>query len=185
MKHELTVTLNNGTEYICPGVDTVTLAGMLTMLENPHAQTSMMPLDWTDAPGPQRRLKYNQAHVKVGHVSSVHARPSLWVGVRSMFLQVKSVWEVDGDALGTGIPVIPTLVRVEEIADGYVTMNVVSPTLPGNGLQSPGKVSVDAFIEVTTPVSVDRLMDHGVVLNSDDVIGRWPTDAEMREALTS
>lgn len=185
MKHTLTVTMNNGEVYEASDVDTRTLAGMLAMAESPTAQIGMMPLEWTTPPGAQRRLKYSQTHVRVGHVSSIQAQPAFWVGVRALFLEERSVWEIDADAMGYGAPILPTIVRLEEIVEDRATLTLVVPDTAGIGLAPSTTLPLDVFIEVTSPVSVDRLMDHGVVLSPWASIGRWPTDEEMRERLSS
>ena len=185
MQHHVTVTMNNGREYEARDVDTTTLAELISAMDNPTAQTRMMPLEWTTDPGPQRRMKYHQVHVRAGHVSAVQAVPSFWVGVRAMFTQEGQVWEVLADALGTGQPGFDSLVRVEAVDGDSVLLSMVA-AMDGNGLaQGEITLPVAAFVEVTSPASVDRLMDYGVALSPGDTIGRWPTHEEMLARLNS
>ena len=185
MQHHVTVTMNNGREYECIASDTPTLAHMIGMVENAN-QTVMIPLEWNTGPGPQRRLKYHQVHVKVGHVSAIQARPSLWAGVRAMFLQEGQVWEIQKDALGTGSPDTDVLVRLDVIDGAELLISMVAVMGDGPMPEKPTMtVGVETFVETTSPASVDRLMDYGVVLSPGDTIGRWPSDDEMRKALYS
>lgn len=183
MKHKVIVTTIGGREIETSPMETSSVAGLIALLENPHAQNALVPLESDTEPGPQRRRRHHQVHIRVHQVESVRAVPALWVGVRSLFLEAGTVWEITPDALGSGIPMESVLVRAEAVDEDHVLLEVLAPTGVRHGLKAAG-LHLDAFVEVTAPVSAERLTDYGVTLGQDDTLGRYPTDDEMKARLS-
>ena len=187
MKHLMIVTMVDGRQYEARGIDTRTLAGWINAAAT--SQTDLAPLEWTDGPTGSTRATIHQAHLRLGHVSSIEAQPSLWCGVRSLFLEPGQVWEIPADAMSRNHPVIPTLVRVEEVsmdgAEDKVTFSVLAPADRTNGLPATVVVPTAAFVDVTSPVSPDRAMDYGVPLPEGSFLGQWPSEDDMRARLSS
>lgn len=184
MKHRVTITTTLGRELETTPMETSAIIGLVHLMENASAGNVMVPWEWVTEPGPQRRRRHHQSYTRVCAVAQIDVNPPVWVGVRAMFLEAGSVWEILADSLGTGQPAVDALVRVEVVEEDRVALTLIATiddrTAPGADLTLP----LEAFVEVSSPASVDRLMDYRVTLADGDTIGRYPTDDELAARLS-
>lgn len=184
MKHRVTVTTHTGRDLEIKPMDTTAIIGIVNLFENPQAGAAMVPLEWESEPGPQKRRRHFQSYVRISQIESLAVSPPVWVGIRAMFLEPGSIWEVTPDSLGTGVPLESVLLRVEDLDDSHVLISVVAPKEVRHGLFKTTNLALDTFAEITAPVSAERLTDYGVTLSPGDTLGRYPTDKELAERLS-
>lgn len=189
MYHLMTFRTISGREYDARPVDTSTVAAVLSSMASPRAQDSFIPLELIPQEG-SRVTEYRQLHLRISQVESMEAFPGLWVGVRALFLEEHQLWEVVQGSLGVddkGVasPVVDALVRVTRVDPDTVTFVVVSPSVDTDGDEDPEiTLPTETFVEVTTPASTERLLDHSFEMADGDRLGRWPSDEEMAARLS-